>query len=205
MILKLPPVLTKSQAIEFLIPDSTSNSPHLSLSADLAFVDGPNPNSSASSKTIFNPNVQKRDSFISSFNLDLSEGSFTSPRSSFSTTDYSKPIPLPPVSPSTPSPLPGTRLEDIGYDDLGKAVHLWSYVFGEDSIQKKFSSGFGAGIVGVNSRGKGKSNDNDKGRVWIGREGGEEGRGGWIGVWEFKGVVCMSFFTFTTVEFRIYN
>lgn len=47
------------------------------------------------------------------------------------------------------------------------------------------------------SRGKGKAREKKfgDGRVWVGREGGDEGTGSWIGVWEFRGDVgeCFRF------------
>lgn len=194
--LKLPSNLTRSQAISFLIPETnstsnsnsktTTNAPHLSLTADLSFVDGPSTSSSGSRPSQFAQQQQqqqrtRKDSFVTSFNLDLSEGAFTT--SSAPPPPHSSDSKPSPYSPTTPNPIPSTRIGDMNYEENGREVPIWSYVFGENEVESNKKSS-----TLVNEE---KDYESERGRVWVGREGGEESNGSWIGVWEFKGVVGM--------------
>lgn len=203
LILKLPPILTRSQAISYLLPSthpssfsSTSSQPHLSLSADLAFIDLP----SSTSSTRLQQNYHRRkSSFVSSFNLDLSDGIWSTAPSSNNEFDSNHSNPGSPA-PSTPtlSPSSGSKLGaggEVGFEDNGKEVPLWSYVFGESELVQETvtTKGKGKGRGGRDLKILGEGGG--KGRAWVGREGGEEGTGGWMGVWEFRGTVCKSFST----------
>lgn len=58
---------------------------------------------------------------------------------------------------------------------------------GEGGEQSGVPAWSWAWVEGGGEEGKGRKWG--AGRVWVGREGGEEGVGGWIGVWEFRGDV----------------
>lgn len=69
-------------------------------------------------------------------------------------------------------PFPSTRKGEGASQGAGLPAWSWAWVEG-----------------GGEGKGKGRENKWGEGRVWVGREGGEEGVGGWIGVWEFRGDV----------------
>lgn len=86
----------------------------------------------------------------------------------------------------------------MNYEENGREVPIWSYVFGENENENENTNNNKKNKVGIN---EGVGEGRESSRVWVGREGGEESNGSWIGVWEFKGVVGMLFLFFLLSSF----
>lgn len=158
--------LTRSQARTILLPTS-STSPHLSLSLELSYLPP-----TILSNAIPTPSRPRAHSSESS--------PFTTPAKSHSQprSTLNRPSPLVftvdgtvqsrssdhDILPETPKPKPATARNDRAYTEA-QGIVVASQLF---------------------QHAAGMSEDNRvAGRVWIGREGGDEGTGGYVGVYEF--------------------
>jgi hypothetical protein len=157
--LRLPThTLSRSQALALLLPSLSSS--HLTLSAELSYLEG--------TSHPYSSHTKDRNSVSSTapapFALDLSE--------SISKID-SWPGARDGEEPGTPKPVPSGRKADANFAE-SSGVHVWSYAF----------------VGGEAAEGEGRERGKfGNGRVWVGREGGDAGLGPWIGVWEFRGAV----------------
>lgn len=195
LIFRLPLVeLNRAQATALLLPGPTAgtSNAHLSLSADISFVES-NKQAVAQQQLMQQQQQHSLSSHPSSSVPQLSQPhpfpqltgaprrrSSLGPNPPSTSTSASSTTSLPATlrtnlppqpqhrsdPPPTPSPFPQTRKADVGFGEA-VGVPLTSYTFGADG---------GKGGMGT-SKGKGRETD----QAWVGREEG----GGWVGVWRF--------------------
>ncbi|SCZ95182.1 BZ3500_MvSof-1268-A1-R1_Chr11-2g03336 [Microbotryum saponariae] len=219
LVIKLPrqPVLDRAQAAAFFLPCTSTSSPsghltlapHLLLTADASFVEGCDPptttNASSTSRTQPRPSLRPETTVqdpkddedddphrphlhpsaspANSTSIGLGIGQ--SPTTSIPSLQTASLSMLGgPKVPLTPSPLPTKREKDLGYVKEVESVPLWSCTFDTGGDQSEHErERFGV----REAKGKRKQSG---GRVWVGRLGGEQGDGPWMGVWEFRGDVA---------------
>ncbi|KAK4706128.1 hypothetical protein P7C70_g87, partial [Phenoliferia sp. Uapishka_3] len=194
LIVTLPsiPHLTRFQATSLLIPSSQA-SPHLTLAADLSYVD-----STPTPRPPIDTNVADP--------LNRREGVTRDP----STRDYrpqgrvdSSGVGLGLGRESAPKvhlpslPSPSTRPDDAPWMDC-QGIPVWNYNFVPLVERAQSEDGRNQESANANSKGKAKEVKFGGGRVWVGRKGGDQGTGSWIGVWEFEGDVSFVRSEFTS-------
>ncbi|SCV73397.1 BQ2448_7323 [Microbotryum intermedium] len=213
------PTLDRAQAAAFFLPSSSSSSstssssvnsaPHLLLTADASFVegyDGATPVSVGETRPRPSLRPETHDAHDHDHDHDHDGDDPHQPHFHLSASTHSHSIGLgigrpPSVLPSldtanlsllggpkvplTPSPLPTKRDKDLGYVKHVESVPLWSCTF--DPSAQEMASDEEHPHEPTEGKGKGKETS---GRVWVGRQGGDEGDGPWIGVWEFRGHVA---------------
>ncbi|KAL8284219.1 hypothetical protein RQP46_004968 [Phenoliferia psychrophenolica] len=184
LLLHLPalPNLTRAQATSLLLP-SLAPSAHLTLSAELSYVEG-HPSARQHPVPILGDPPRRRDGTREPSVRDYRPHSRVDSNGIGAGADHGPKVPV------TPSPAPGTRASDAEWVDA-TGVPVWSYAFvpmGEETPDEPDERT----AEPAPRRGKGKAREKKfgDGRVWVGREGGDQGTGSWIGVWEFKGDVA---------------
>lgn len=183
-VMRLPttPALNRTQAVSLLVPPPAvrAHAPHVSLTADVSYVDADaqqRPQTSSAAP----PPPPQRSSSLSGLGIrarptSAPPASTAHPARTAGTASSSSGSNGPHVS-MTPSPQPATRPEDSDFATDAPGVPLWTAVFtsAADSAQSR----------------KGKQKElGTLGRVWVGldvsRSSDDEQ---WIGVWEFHGII----------------
>ncbi|KAM0753351.1 hypothetical protein T439DRAFT_354775 [Meredithblackwellia eburnea MCA 4105] len=185
------PSITRLQAASLLLPSIPSASAHLTLSADLSYVEGQPTSASQTHHARPVPTLSDPPRRRGHMPTSSSSGPKAPPATLASRlTSLSIGMEGGPKVPVTPSPFPATRASDVDFvESVG--VPVWNYAFevgGEEQGERRRR--VSSNDLNGGANGSTKDKNDGRGRVWVGRDGGEKGRGGWVGVWEFRGDVA---------------